>query len=745
MTYRGVIMETDLDTLAWAIISGFHHYATSISSDDTRMTIDASRLSALNWVLRGRLERSHSGPESEELACTSLSYEGERRGLDKNQVIDLVQEMINNTTLDIRAQIEGLSIRDFVDLLGRLHSIGSYRLPVSQKKPSRQRSLGAYYTPFIVADYIVSLTLEPRLKTFISKIKKKGLPAIQDILSLKILDPACGTGAFLISTSLALQDAVEQGIKVATTTGSSVPDLNNLFENVGPSLYGVDLDSGAIEVANISLKLINAPKSSSLSRIHLKAALRNGNSLISRYGLDGLSENQKYFTNLKNRYPFEWKEEFPEVFNRDNGGFDFIIMNPPYERLKPNLAEFMRERLLQGDKEIHTDLYVAYKDEIKRLLHFFRKSNEYPLSTSYTVNTYQLFIERALQLIKEGGKIGCIVPSNILCDISAQALRRNLLLHNSLESIDEFPETSRIFPNVTQSVSILTFTRGGTTESIDIGFNQPICRVSTKRDSFKISLDDISRSMGASLVIPRIDASGFKLLRKMHTHPSLLSLESVLIRRGELDLTIDKKFMTSNNTGIRLVRGSNISRFTQLESTHESQFVNLDEFLNRLNSSERANHIGMNRIACQQVSNMGQRWRLKFASISPPTILANSCNYLLVTPPDAKTLDFVLGLLNSELLNWRFQVSNSNNHVSIRELQNLPIILPWREQRGLRNLMLKEVAKQKSDPTRPSPNLEAVVFSLYGFNNKEVELILRYRRAPDEECRRILRAFSELS
>jgi len=413
-------------------------------------------------------------------------------------------------------------------------------------------------------------------------------------------------------------------------------------------------------------------------------------------------------------------------------------MNPPYERLKPNFAEFIRERLASGEREIHTNIYDVHKLNTRELIRYFRKSHEYQFATSYSINTYQLFVERALQLLRKGGYIGCVVPSNILGDVSAQRLREYLLQQNQLKTIDDFPETSRMFPGVTQSVSIITIKKGGQTERIEVGFNRLGLEDALERKRMKINKGKILRTMGSTFTIPRIDATGFKLLDILHNHPLLGSNTDVLIRRGELDLTINKSAITSHKTDTPLIRGSHISRFALVESRHKPEFVKISRFKKTLETSSRSEHINMSRIACQQVSNMGQRWRLKFAQVEPGTILANSCNYIVVNGKNtSNNLDYFLGILNSELMNWRFQISNFNNHVSIRELQNLPIIKPSKSSKPTRNL-------SKAVRTLDYSAIEANVFALYGFSTRQAKSILEVRKTPNEEKKLILESLSRL-
>ena len=723
-------MEEQLGSLAWSIISDVHSHIKSQTSDEPRLLTEATRLAALNMTLRSRLSL-------DDYFLNALSFEGDRLGVSKKRVHDLVKQSTVQSLVP-EDKLQRLPLSNFVNLLGWIHSLGSYRLPSSLNHGSYQRSLGAYYTPLEVADYIVNLTMKEEFNKRIQEITKGGLESFKDFISQSVLDPACGAGVFLISTSNLLFTSTLKAVETARAASIPQSDIDDALKSKQPSLYGVDLDLGALEVADISLRILEGNVTGSIPAQKIGRSLKKGNSLISLNGLHGGSNHQHFFQNPSSMNAFEWSSEFPEIFSSSRGGFDFIIMNPPYERLKPNLAEFLRERLASGDRKIHTDIYDDHKRRIRESTSYFRESNEYHLATNYSLNTYQLFIERALQLARREGNIGCIVPSNILGDVSAQRLRASLLQQNSLRTIDDFPETSRMFPGVTQSVSIITIKKGGQTDSIQAGFNRLSLDDALKKKRMKIQQDRISRTMGSTLTIPRIGASGFKLLDLLHNNPPLGSLEKVLIRRGELDLTNNKNAITPNITNTPLVRGSHISRYALVERRHKSEFVKMSKFKKSLETSSRSEHINMDRIACQQVSNMGQRWRLKFARVESGSVLANSCNYIIVNGKNKSTdLDYYLGILNSELLNWRFQISNFNNHVSIRELQNLPIVRPQENGKIAANLRR---AVKKSDYA----DIEANVFLLYGFSVKQAKSILEFRKTPEEEKTAILQTLSHL-
>jgi Alw26I/Eco31I/Esp3I family type II restriction m6 adenine DNA methyltransferase len=424
-------------------------------------------------------------------------------------------------------------------------------------------------------------------------------------------------------------------------------------------------------------------------------------------------------------------------------------MNPPYEMLKPNLAEFLRERLQSGNRNIHLQEFEDYKVALRQDIAYFRNSGEYSLGNRYTINAYRLFIEQALRLARPGGRLGFVVPSTLLGDISAGLLRRHLLSKHCLLRIDEYAERARLFPGVTQSVCVMTIETSSTTESLSASFGLSDVHDAQTKTRLKLRVDDIEQVMGESMVIPRVDQTGWRILKTLHKNPNLSSFPWLQNRRGELDLTLSKEHIRLGEKGSRLVRGADISRYTLRPIKHESESVVLSSFAKSLGSSARSPHIFDSRIACQQVSNRAQRWRLKFAMIPPKTVLANSCNYVAVDPSeDEWLLSYLLGILNSDLLNWRFDLSNANNHVSNRELASLPIADPHsRNQRiaGLVSEIIKDVQGVLSKGGTPSPSIEARVFLLYGLGLNEAKFVMTARGAGQDEVHETITAMSQIS
>jgi type I restriction-modification system DNA methylase subunit len=241
---------------------------------------------------------------------------------------------------------------------------------------SKRKAQGIYYTPKYIVDFLLDESLE---KLISQKGKSK---------QIKILDPACGSGSFLIA---AYDRLVEAQNKVSQAS------LYDSFEILQESIYGVDIDEQAVEVAQLNLLLKALVQKTLLPT--LRKNLRHGNSLI--FG-DAMELHDLFGQEIYENKPFDYVKELPNIFN--SGGFDLIIGNPPYVFARGGSFE------------------TNVKD-------FFK--NHYEVA-QYQLNTYALFIERAFQLLKSDGYLAFIVPNTWLTIQSYSSLRKYLIENSSM-------------------------------------------------------------------------------------------------------------------------------------------------------------------------------------------------------------------------------------------------------------------------------------------------------------------------
>jgi len=306
----------------------------------------------------------------------------------------------------------------YEQFLGKVIRLTAGHRAVVEDKPEVKKAGGVYYTPAYIVDYIVTHT--------VGKLCEGKTP--KQIAKLRILDPACGSGSFLIGAYARLLNyhrdwyvkdhpkrytkEIYQGMGgqwFLTTQEKKRILLNNI--------YGVDIDSQAVEVTKLSLllKVLEGENQDSLTRqlrIWRERALPDlgnnikcGNSLIGpdfyeQQQMSLLDENERYRINV-----FDWKAEFSEIMQA--GGFDAVIGNPPYV-------------LLQDE----------FRDD--RQLKYFRSKF---VSASYKIDTYHLFIEQIISLAKPGGRCSMITPANFLTNNHLDKLRRFILERSTIQQI----------------------------------------------------------------------------------------------------------------------------------------------------------------------------------------------------------------------------------------------------------------------------------------------------------------------
>jgi len=302
--------------------------------------------------------------------------------------------------------------------LGKVIRLTSGHQAKIEEKPEVRKAGGVYYTPIYIVDYIV--------KNTVGKLVEGKKPGPRGGVShLKILDPACGSGSFLIASYQFLLDwhrdeyinggpdnwskgkvpriyQSQKGEWRLTTDERKRILLNNI--------YGVDIDHQAVEVTKLSLllKVLEGEDEQSIGKQmrlfqervlpDLSNNIKCGNSLIGpdfydNQQLNAFDEEEVYRVNA-----FDWNAEFAEVMK--NGGFDAVIGNPPYI--------FTREQICEAERHYFSKKYKASWEKH---------------------NTFMLFMEAMFNWISKKGLGGYIVPNSWLTIESAQLLRAVFIHH----------------------------------------------------------------------------------------------------------------------------------------------------------------------------------------------------------------------------------------------------------------------------------------------------------------------------
>ena len=300
----------------------------------------------------------------------------------------------------------------------------------------KRREHGIYYTPTFVTHFIVGRTLGKTLRK-----AKTG----DDVLNLKIVDQAAGSGSFLIDAFDQLRDAYlaykkeyeQNAIHASLEEHLAQPEWVDpekaILQN---NIYGVDLDPQAVEITTLNLEL-KAVKTK--ERIpYLGEHIRKGNSiashmadeLLQKFTEDELKQllGEEWRTQWQYRHPFKYQEGFRGIMQ--TGGFDVVVGNPPYNNMRD--PELKVEQAYC--KRFHDDIYRGNSDIL-----FY-------------------FIKGGLSILKQGGLLGLIVARYFMKSEEADRLRKYILDHSKIHCIVD-TRNVQVFGRVNVLTCIIIFER----------------------------------------------------------------------------------------------------------------------------------------------------------------------------------------------------------------------------------------------------------------------------------------------
>ncbi len=376
-----------------------------------------------------------------------------------------------------------------VDVLGHLfersvHDVERIRtgglfgeIPNGEKGPKMGKSaerkrFGIYYTPQEFTEFITYNTIErfarerfDALAANMGLTRMEAEAAEEDarardywqkclgiLRAMKVVDPACGSGAFLIQAYDVLEHLYVDVLEHFAHQGVDIRDLREAVPDMilHDNIHGVDLSPEAVEITQLALWLRSANRGKTLA--DLSHNIVCGNSLVSDRAVHPRA--------------MKWEEAFPEVFGNGRSGFDCVIGNPPWERMKLQEREFFdgrddkiaaavsaarRRELIEQLKEGNPELYARYAEagsEAEANLAYIRACGEFPLTGKGDINTYAVFAELARRLVDKDGMVGLLVPSGIATDNTTKDFFSELVENKSLGGLYDFENRRKIFSDV---------------------------------------------------------------------------------------------------------------------------------------------------------------------------------------------------------------------------------------------------------------------------------------------------------
>ena len=418
----------------------------------------------------------------------------------------------------------------------------------------------------------------------------------------------------------------------------------------------------------------------------------------------------------------EWRFEFPEVLN-DQGdfvGFDLVIGNPPYAVLE-------KERNTTLEKEKNTAL-----EPYKSTLEYVQSTNRYQAVEGGKLNVYRLFIHLSYEISSHKNEIGLIVPFTLVADSSLDSTRKFLLDHSYQLKFLCFPQkdivAKRVFEDAKQSTLILIASARKNLDSSDTNifvYSYPANSFTDKYKYFETTASGIYDFDPHSFSIPLVSENEWEVLKKIHKFKPVRDQSNIFVRRGEINQTVFRKYITSNPSHKKLLKGVEIGQYkihTKL-SQGVKEYFDEESFI----ASGKNNELSLKRrIATQRINGVDEKLRL-VATITDESYFADSTNSIHIQTDNLYTLEYLVGLLNSHLLQWRFKKTSSNNNVSTTEIEALPFSYSEDLTPKIIKIVCEIITAKKSDPKADISALETeidqLVYQLYGLTEAEIKIV----------------------
>ena len=611
----------------------------------------------------------------------------------------------------------------YEQFLGKVIRLTSDHRAVVEDKPEVKKAGGVFYTPTNIVDYIVKNTVGKLLD---DKTPKKAE-------SLRILDPACGSGSFLLGAYQYLldwhlkyytennPDKYARDKKPAIYSGQvgawhlTTAERKRILLN---NIYGVDIDSQAVEVTKLSLllKVLEGETGESLNQQrklfheralpNLSGNIKCGNSLIGPDFYDGKQMNLLDTEETQRVNVFDWQAEFSEIFKA--GGFDAVIGNPPWGA-------------------------TLYEHEQKYI------QNMYQVAQGKAIDSYLIFIEAALKQLKSNGLLSYITPDTFLRKDDHISAREHLLTNYTFS---ELIETGPVFSKVRDTwclVSLITKSKSGSSSLI----------IQKKISRFIVSAEERLEKFGrkewdkesATLQSTWLKKKGLiiaylaseedqALIDKIECHSRIGALSKIyLVSRGEEG---SKFALTSDENGnFNMVIPGDVKRYAINSGIRVS-----DESLTSTKVSRLYKHP---KIWITRIQKMRWKQRLVCAFDERTNSAGMKTLQIVVSPNDKEDdLKYLSGLLSSKLINYwcinylsddlnqsfleKIPISIGDNNLHTRMVANVEKMLTLHRQLAKAKTGHEQTLIQRQiDAT--DKQINKLVYELYALTPEEIAIV----------------------
>ncbi|MBL7986974.1 MAG: N-6 DNA methylase [Chlorobi bacterium] len=638
----------------------------------------------------------------------------------------------------------------YEQFLGKVITLDKKHHATVELKPEVRKAGGVYYTPEYIARYIVENTIGRLINRGIGESGAKNITP-SDVAKLHFLDPACGSGSFLLVAYDFLLDwhlnfysdnpkkwsagknaviyKADDGWRLTTAEKRRIL-LNNI--------YGVDIDRQAVEVTKLSLllKVLEGESDETLGRqmalVHQRVLpdlgnnIKCGNSLISSDFYDTPANADLDLETRKRINAFDWEHEFPEIMK--GGGFDAVIGNPPWIDIKglPNID-------------------VKY---------YFAKFS----TVANRMNIYAVFIEKSIHLLNREGILGFITPSSFLTQSSYFKLRVKLLDHGIREII-KMPDN--VFKRVIAECAVLILAHGALDEAARISIfspNQSLVAIDrTMAQVNNLVFQDQWNEDSEKIFNLHLSSIKNELINKIVTISNPLSsfcefclgLTPYDKYKGHTEYQIKNRVFHSNtrldNSYKPLIKGADIQRF--IISDGGDEYIKYGEWLG---APREKRFFIERRIVVRQIVS-GNPLRI-YAGYTSKELYNTQIGFnILLREERPESLLFILGVVNSWLMSWfhREKYLDPNKQtfqkILIQDAKNLPIKSVNLIDKGDSSLhdkivmnvekiidVISQTAKAKTPQDKKflqrqieqtDRKIDQLVYELYGLSEEEIAIV----------------------
>jgi len=627
-----------------------------------------------------------------------------------------------------------------------------------------RNATGSFYTPREIVDYMAVESLTSYIFTQL-KIKNEILSIEQDDLrmlfhfdgtidentkiikyktdilnaldNLKILDPACGSGAFPIGVLQKIVMALQKlDINAVWWKSKQIEKIDNVVlrnivkqkleqstveyaRKIGiiqNSLYGVDIQPIAAEISklrcfltlivdeniddtkpnrgveplpNLEFKFVTANSLLQLPQENDFGGLFNSNDNLNdlhKIRLEYLQSYGEEKRELKERFLKLQKNIYKEQINLGgatnlNGrAYKISAWNPfNHDRTDWFDTEWMFGLKDGFDIVIGNPPYNEIRDLSKSQQIELKQSKYYEYAKGGRINLYQFFYPLGIDIATKSGIITMITQNSILAEDSAFKNRELIFDLCNIDKIDSFPErdnvSKRVFETVKMSVAIL-FLRKEQNVQNDSQFLLKIHKDRYLNDysRFFISKNEIRLIYPNNLIIPLANKETYPILLKINNIKQKCFLRS---SAGEIDMTKYKPYFKFKGQ-YRVITGAQVQRYFITDCPSQGHVMYLDKKDISL-TPQRMLEMQTKRIAFQRITGVDSRIRIIASIIEENTLCANSTNTIYKVD-DNLSLIVTLGILNCKLINFYFKQTSTNTNVTTSEINRIPIPIISNEQ-----------------------------------------------------------------